>query len=104
MLSRSVVSDSATLWDYGPPGTSVHRILKARILEWVTFPPPGDLAFPGTELASPALAGGFFHQWATWEALKASQGESFWLKPEVTGNSMSYKEKKFTDKGNYKVK
>ena len=38
-------------------------ILQARILEWVAFPPPGDLPDPGTELvslASPALAGRFF--------------------------------------------
>ena len=26
----------------------------------VPFPPPGDLLDPGTELLSPALAGGFF--------------------------------------------
>ena len=34
----------------------------------LTFPPPGDLPYPGIELASlvsPALAGGFF---ITWEA------------------------------------
>ena len=34
------------------------------------FPPPGDLHNPGTELASPALAGRFFTHWATWEATK----------------------------------
>ena len=36
------------------------------------WPPPGDLPNSGTEptpLASPALAGGFFTTWATWEAL-----------------------------------
>ena len=35
------------------------------------FPPPEDLSPPGIELASPvppALAGGFFYHWATWEA------------------------------------
>jgi len=32
---------------------TVHRILQARILEWV--PPPGDLPNPGIELRSPAL-------------------------------------------------
>ena len=33
--------------DYSPPGTSVHGILQARILE--PFPPPGDLPVPGIE-------------------------------------------------------
>ena len=33
--------------DCGPPGSSVHGILQARILEWVACPPPGDLPDPG---------------------------------------------------------
>ena len=31
-------------------------------------PPPGDLPNPGIELMSPALVGGFFTHWTTWEA------------------------------------
>ena len=46
--------------DCGPPGSSVHEILQARILEWVAIPSPGDLPSPGIESVSPALAGGFF--------------------------------------------
>ena len=46
--------------DCCPPGFSVHGILQARILEWLPFPPPGDLPDPGIKPASPALAGGFF--------------------------------------------
>ena len=46
--------------DYSPPGSSVRGILSSRILEWIPFPPPGDLPRPGIEPASPALAGGFF--------------------------------------------
>ena len=49
--------------DCSLPGSSVHEILQARILEWVAFPPLGDLPDPGIEpmsLESPALAGGFF--------------------------------------------
>ena len=55
-----------TLWepkDCSPPGSSVHGTLQARTLQWVPFPPPGDLSDPGTEpeaSASPALAGRFF--------------------------------------------
>ena len=33
--------------DCCPLGSSVHRILQARILEWLPFPPPGDLPNPG---------------------------------------------------------
>ena len=45
------------------PGSSVHGILQARILEWVAISFPGDLPNPGMELlcpVSPALAGGFY--------------------------------------------
>ena len=56
--------------DCSLPGSCVHGILEARILEWVTMP-PGDLPSPGIEpayLLSPALAHGFFSSSATWEA------------------------------------
>ena len=39
--------------DCSPPGSSVHEILQARVLEWVAA--PEDLPNPGTEPASPAL-------------------------------------------------
>ena len=42
--------------DYSLPGSSVHGVLQARILEWVLpFSPPGDLPDPGIEPGSPAL-------------------------------------------------
>ena len=37
------------------PGSSVHGILQARILEWVVIPFSGDLPNPGTEPGAPAL-------------------------------------------------
>ena len=49
--------------DSSLPGSSIHGILQARILEWVACPPPGDLPNPGIKpmsLISPALAGRFF--------------------------------------------
>ena len=61
--------------DCSPPGPSVHGILQARILEWIAFPPPGDLPDLGIEpmsLKSHALAGGFFTTSATGKALKAN--------------------------------
>ena len=33
--------------DGNTPGSSVHGILQARILEWVAYPPSGDLLDPG---------------------------------------------------------
>ena len=43
------------LTDCGPPGSSVHGILQARILEWGAFPPPGHLPDPGIEPVSLCL-------------------------------------------------
>ena len=48
--------------DCGLPGFSVHGVLQARILEWVSMTYSGDLSDPGiksTSLMSPASAGGF---------------------------------------------
>ena len=38
-----------------PSDCSVHGILQARILDWVTIPSPGDLPNPGIEPPSPAF-------------------------------------------------
>ena len=46
--------------DCGPSGSSVYRTSKARTLEVLPFPSPGDLPRSGIESAFPALAGGFF--------------------------------------------
>ena len=57
--------------DCGPPGSSVHGILQARILEWVAR--PSQRIFPTLEsnpivsLPSPALAGRFFTASDTWK-------------------------------------
>ena len=49
--------------DSSQPGSSVHGISQARILEWVVISFSRDLPNPGIEpasLESPALEGGFF--------------------------------------------
>ena len=56
----SVAQSCLTLFDpmdCSPPGSSVHGILQARILEWVAMPPhpPGDLPNLGIEPRSPTL-------------------------------------------------
>ena len=60
--------------DCSPPGSRVHEILQARILECVAMPSSLDLPNQGIEpesLMSPALAGKFFTTSAIWEALKS---------------------------------
>ena len=42
------------------PGSSVHVISQARILEWAAIPSPGDLPNPRFEPRSPSWAGRFF--------------------------------------------
>ena len=61
--------------DCSLPGSSVHGILQARILEWVAMPSSGDLPHPEIEPVSliPALAGCFFTTSATWETLSYGQ-------------------------------
>ena len=54
-------------------GSSFHRILQARILEWVAISYSRNLPDPGAKpksLTSPALAGRFFTNVANWEAIK----------------------------------
>ena len=53
-VSRSVVSDSATL-NCSLPDSSVHGNLQARIPEWLTFPSPGDFPDPEIKPGSPTL-------------------------------------------------
>ena len=44
-----------TLFDCGPPGSSVHGILQARILEWVAIPISRGSSQPGIKPGFPAL-------------------------------------------------
>ena len=46
--------------DCSLPGSSVHGIFQARILEWVAISFSRCFPDPGIEAKSPALAGGFF--------------------------------------------
>ena len=57
-----------TLWTCSPPGSSVPAISQARTLEWVAIASSRGSSQPGTKPASPALAGRFFTNCATWEA------------------------------------
>ena len=41
--------------DYSLPGSFIHGIFQARVLEWGAIAYPGDLPNPGIEPGSPAL-------------------------------------------------
>ena len=52
------------------PGSSVHGILQARILEWLAIPSSRGSFWPGKLVSACVsyIASGFFINWATWEA------------------------------------
>ena len=54
-----------------PAGSSIHRILQARIPEWVAMPSSRESSWPRdrtyVSLKAPVLAGGFFTTRTTWE-------------------------------------
>ena len=53
--------------DYSPPGSSVHGILQARILEWVAMPSSKGSSQPRDPTQVSHSAGEFFTAWATRE-------------------------------------
>ena len=63
-----------------PPGSSVHGILQARMLEWVAISSSRDLPNPGIEPRSPALQADFFTVWATREAEEPFSFIKFFIK------------------------
>ena len=70
--------------DCGPPGSSVHGILQARILVWVAVPSSRGSSLPRIEpvaLMSPALAGGVFTTNATWGRLPLVSGKLHTSRP-----------------------
>ena len=65
VLSCSVASDSVDPMDCSPPGSSVHGILQARILEWVALSPSRGSSQPRDQTRVSCIAVGFFTSWAT---------------------------------------
>ena len=66
--------------DCSPPGSSVHGILQARILEWVAIAFSRGSSWPRDRSQVSHIAGRFFTMWATREANaieknKTSQGK-----------------------------
>ena len=56
--------------DCSSPGSSVHGILQARILEWVAILFARGSSQPRDQIQVSCTAGRFFTIWATWEALQ----------------------------------
>ena len=67
-VSHSVVSNSCNPTDRSPPGSSVHGILQATILEWVTLPFSKGFSQPRDRTQVSHIAGRFFTIWAISEA------------------------------------
>ena len=59
---------SDCLWPHGLSGSSVHRVLQARKLEWVAIPFSRGFSQPRDQTRVSCTAGGFFTSWATREA------------------------------------
>ena len=60
ILSRSVVSDSATPWMVALQSLLSKLFSRQEYWSGLPFPSPGNLPDPGIESVFPALAGGFF--------------------------------------------
>ena len=54
--------------DCSPPGSSVHGILQARMVEWVAMPSSSGSSQPGCQTRISQITGRFFTMWATREA------------------------------------
>ena len=54
--------------DCSPPGSSVHGILQARLLEWVAISSSRGSSQPRDQTQASQIAGGFFTVWDTKEA------------------------------------
>ena len=70
--SRLILCDPM---DYSPPGSSVHGILQARILEWVAMLSSGDLPDPWIEPLShvPCTGRWVLYHYAIWGAYTSAK-------------------------------
>ena len=59
-ICHPVMSDFFDPMDCSPPSSSVHGILQARILEWVTIPFSKGSSQPRDRTQGSHIAGGFF--------------------------------------------
>ena len=67
-----VAQSCPTLWD--PVDYTVHGILQAGIMDWVSFPFPRRSSQPRDQTQVSHVAGGFFTSWATGEPKNTGVG------------------------------
>ena len=77
--------------DYNPPGSSVHGISQARILDWVAIPFYRGSSRPRDWTWVSCLAGGFFTIWAATRQAQPGLGSHFSHHSlNISGFSTSY--------------
>ena len=74
--------------DYSPPGSSVHGILQARILEWITISFSRGSSWSRDRIQVSCIAGRFFTIWDTREASHMKKDDietkgARWRKPRL---------------------
>ena len=62
------------LWPRGPPGSSVHGIPQARILEWVAVSSSRGSSQPRGQTCISYIGRQILYHWATWEAWSQTAG------------------------------
>ena len=67
-LSHALMSDSVAPWTVACKAPLSVGFTRHGYWSGLPFPTPGALPNSGIKPASPALTGGFFHHWATWES------------------------------------
>ena len=84
LLDKSLQSCPTLLdsMDCSPPGSSVHGILQARILEWVALPFSRGSSWPNDSTQVSCTAGRFFTFLATREAHK--KGAAWWFEVKTS--------------------
>ena len=82
-ISCSVVSDSVTPWTVSPPGSFVHGILQARILEWGAFPFSRGSSQHRVPTQISCITGRFFIIWAMYRKISKFTYRGTWNKPRV---------------------
>ena len=78
------------LADCSLPDSSVHGVLKARILEWVTIPLSSGSSWPRDQTWVSCIAGRFFTDWTTREAHCCTR-HSQWLNGRETAGAVCQK-------------
>ena len=72
--------------DCSPPGSSVHGILQARILEWVAIPSPAYLPSLGYKPRSPALQADSLPIEPQGKPLMETVSDFIFLGPQITAD------------------